>query len=151
MHHQSGNTLLWPFLVYGIAVVALVSGMLFLSYFLGERHEEPATNEVYEGGVIADGTARLLFPIHFYIIALFFVIFDVQAVFIIAWSVCVKTLGWPGYIAICTFTGISACLLLYEWTIGALEFGPDSKKILAAYREKIKSTINYDVVDKQSK
>ena len=151
MEHHAGTALLWPFLVYGIAVMLLVSGMLFISYFLGERHKEPATNDVYEGGVIADGTARILFPVHFFIIALFFVIFDVQAVFIIAWAISVKTLGWQGYLAICIFIGISFCVLVYEWSIGALEFGPDSKKILAAYREKIKSTTKYDVVDKQSK
>jgi NADH-quinone oxidoreductase subunit A len=140
--------LLWPFLVYAGAVVLLVSAMLFISYFLGERHNEPATDDVYEGGVIADGTARMLFPVHFYIIALFFVIFDVQAVFVFAWAVSVKTLGWPGYIAICTFTGISGCALLYAWSIGALEFGPNSKKILAAYHQKIKRKKNYEVVDK---
>jgi NADH-quinone oxidoreductase subunit A len=142
MKYNNGSTLLWPFIVYGIAVVLLVSGMLFISYFLGERHKEPATNDVYEGGVIDDGTARMFFPIHFYIIALFFVIFDVQAAFIIAWAISVKTLGWQGYLAICIFIGISACVLTYEWSIGALEFGPDSKKILAAYHTKIKNTAN---------
>jgi len=151
MENHAATPLLWPFLVYATAVVLLVSGMLFISYFLGERHKEPATNDVYEGGVIADGTARMLFPVHFYIIALFFVIFDVQAAFIIAWAISVKTLGWAGYLAICIFIGISACVLIYEWSIGALDFGPDSKKILAAYRDKIKSTIKYDVVDEQSK
>jgi NADH-quinone oxidoreductase subunit A len=148
MKNHADNVLLWPFLVYAAAVVLLVSGMLFISYFLGERHKEPATGDVYEGGVIADGTARMLFPVHFYIIALFFVIFDIQAVFVFAWAVSVKTLGWPGYIAIVTFSGILGCVLLYEWSIGALDFGPDSKKILAAYRDKIKRTKNYDVVDK---
>jgi len=148
MENQEAPVLLWPFLVYSGAVVLLVSVMLFISYFLGERHKYPETNDVYEGGVIADGTARMLFPVHFYIIALFFVIFDVQAVFVFAWAISVKTLGWPGYFAICIFTGISGCVLLYAWSIGALDFGPESKKILAAYREKIKSRIEYDVVDK---
>jgi len=148
MARPDSTTLLWPLLVYGTAVVLLVSGMLLLSYFLGEKHKEPATGDVYEGGVIADGTARMLFPVHFYIIALFFVIFDVQAVFIFAWAVSVKTLGWAGYISICAFIGISACVMIYEWSIGALEFGPDTKKILAAYHQKIKRKKNYDVVDK---
>ena len=151
MENHAAPVLLWPLLVYAAAVVLLVSGMLFISYFLGERHKERATNDVYEGGVIADGSARMLFPVHFYIIALFFVIFDVQAVFVFAWAVAVKTLGWPGYLSICTFTGITGCALVYAWSIGALDFGTDSKKILAAYREKIKNTIKYDVVDKQGK
>jgi len=121
MEHNT-TQLLWPFLVYGIAVLLLVSGILFISYFLGERHEEPATNDVYEGGVIATGTARLLFPIHFYIIALFFVIFDMQGVFIIAWAISVKAVGWAGYIAISIFIGIFIVVVVYEWSIGAFEF-----------------------------
>jgi len=133
--------LLWPFLVYGIAVVLLVSGILFISYFLGERHKEPATNDVYEGGIIPTGTARLLFPIHFYIIALFFVIFDMQAVFIIAWAISVKQVGWAGYIAILIFVSIFLSVVIYEWSIGAFDFGPDSKKILKAYHKKIKNSI----------
>jgi NADH-quinone oxidoreductase subunit A len=150
MVQSTSTTLLWPFVVYGIAVVLLVGGMLLLSYFIGEYHKEPATDDVYEGGVIADGTARMLFPVHFYIIAIFFVIFDIEAVFVISWAVSIKTLGWPGYIAICTFIGIFVCVFIYEWSIGALNFGPDTKRILAAYHKKIK-TENYDLVDKQRK
>jgi NADH-quinone oxidoreductase subunit A len=150
MESATGNTLLWPFVVYGIAVISLVSVMLLLSYVLGERHREPATNDVYEGGVIADGTARVLFPVHFYIIALFFVIFDIQGVFIIAWAISIKSLGWSGYITICTFIGIFLCVFIYEWSVGAMNFGPDAKKILAAYRKKIKNN-SYELVDKQSK
>jgi NADH-quinone oxidoreductase subunit A len=150
MESATGNTLLWPFVVYGIAVISLVSVMLLLSYVLGERHREPATNDVYEGGVISDGTARVLFPVHFYIIALFFVIFDIQGVFIIAWAISIKSLGWSGYITICTFIGIFLCVFIYEWSVGAMNFGPDAKKILAAYRKKIKNN-SYELVDKQSK
>ena len=138
MANPGTETLLWPFLVYGIIVVVLVAGILFISYFLGERHEEHATDEVYEGGVEATGTARQRFPIHFYVIALFFVIFDVQAVFVMAWAISVKAVGWSGYIAISVFIGIFAAVLLYEWSIGALDFGPNAKKILKAYRKKIK-------------
>jgi NADH-quinone oxidoreductase subunit A len=133
MESATGNTLLWPFVVYGIAVISLVSVMLLLSYVLGERHREPATNDVYEGGVIADGTARVLFPVHF-----------------IAWAISIKSLGWSGYITICTFIGIFLCVFIYEWSVGAMNFGPDAKKILAAYRKKIKNN-SYELVDKQSK
>jgi len=150
MEHNA-TQLLWPFLIYGIAVISLVSGILFISYFLGERHEEPATNDVYEGGVIATGTARLLFPIHFYIIALFFVIFDMQGVFIIAWAISVKAAGWAGYIAISIFIGIFIVVVIYEWSIGAFNFGPNSKKILKAYHKKIENTTQYEMVDKQGK
>ena len=142
--------LLWPFLVYGMAVVSLVSGILFISYFIGERHKEPATNEAYEGGIIATDTARLRLPVHFYIVAMFFVIFDIAAVFIMLWAISIRETGWPGYIAVLLFTGILSAVLLYIWRIGALDFGPNGKKILNAYHKNIKTNL-YDLVDKQSK
>lgn len=139
---SSSYDTLWPFLVYGIAVVLLVTGMLVVSYLLGERHRENATDEVYEAGIEATGTARLLFPIHFYLVAMFFVIFDLEVVFVVAWAISVKAIGWAGYIAISTFIGILIAVLVYEWRIGALDFGPSGKKILKAYHKKIKEANN---------
>ncbi len=130
-------TLFWPFLVYSIAVVLLVSGMLFLSHLLGEHHSEHATDEPYESGILETGSARVRLPINFYIVALLFVIFDIEAIFVIAWAISVKALGWGGYIAILIFIAVLISLLIYEWKIGALDFGPDSKKILKAYRKQI--------------
>lgn len=145
------NPLLWPFLVYGIAVVCLVSGMLTLSYFLGERHIEHATGETYEGGILATGTARLRFPIHFYIIALFFVIFDVEAAFIFSWAIAIRAVGWAGYWIILFFMGVSGVVLVYLWRIGALNFGPDGQILLKAYHKFIKKPIAHEMVDKQGK
>ncbi|MEO6902760.1 MAG: NADH-quinone oxidoreductase subunit A [Bacteroidia bacterium] len=141
------TTLLWPFLLYGATVVILVSGIVLISYFLGERHKESATNNVYEGGIIATGTARLKFPVDFYVVALFFVIFDMAAVFIIAWAITVKSVGWAGYTAILLFIAALASILIYIRSVGAFDFGPNSKRILKAYRTKIKNT-SYEMVDK---
>ncbi len=151
MAHSNSIHLLWPFLVYGIAVVSLVGGILFISYFLGERHEEHATDETYEGGVLATGTAKLRFSVDFYILAIFFVIFDVEATFILSWAVSIRAAGWTGYAAIGTFIAVQLILLFYLWKTGALDFGPDGKAILKAFHKKIKKPIPYAVVDKQSK
>ncbi|MEO6188391.1 MAG: NADH-quinone oxidoreductase subunit A [Ginsengibacter sp.] len=109
--------------------------MLILSHFLGERHSELATDDPYESGILETGSARVRLPINFYIVALLFVIFDIEAIFVIAWAISVKALGWAGYIAILIFIGVLISLLIYEWRIGALDFGPNSKKILRAYRK----------------
>lgn len=151
MPHNNSIHLLWPFLVYGIAVVSLVGGILFISWFLGERHEEHATDEAYEGGVLATGTAKLRFSVDFYILAIFFVIFDVEAAFILSWAVSIRAAGWTGYAAIVTFIGVLLSLLFYLWKTGALDFGPDSKAILKAFHKKIKQPVIYEMVDKQSK
>jgi NADH-quinone oxidoreductase subunit A len=64
-----------------------------------------------------------------------FVIFDVEAVFIVLWALAFKNLGWAGYFGICVFIGLLLVVLIYEWAIGALDFGPNGKKILKAYRK----------------
>lgn len=135
---DSAYTTLWPFLVYGIASVLLVVVMLTASHFLGERHKETATDEVYEAGIEVTGSARLLFPIHFYLVAMFFVIFDLEVVFIVAWAISIKAVGWAGYIAILIFILVLVAVLIYEWRMGALNFGPSGKNILKAYHKKIK-------------
>ena len=145
MNHSS--ILLWPLLVYIIAVVSLVTGILFISYFLGERHEEHATDETYEGGIVATGTARLRFPVHFYAVAMFFVIFDVDSAIIFSWAISIRNTGWTGYITIFIFIATLAIVSIYIYRIGALNFGPDGKKILKAYRSYIKKLNPYEVVD----
>ncbi len=97
--------------------------MIALSYFLGERHREKQTNEPYESGIVSTGTARVRFDIKFYLIAMFFVIFDLEAVFIFAWAVSLRENGWPGYIEMVIFIGILASALIYLWRLGALEWG----------------------------
>jgi NADH-quinone oxidoreductase subunit A len=120
----------WPFMVYAFLAFALVSVMIGLSYILGEKHKDKLTDEPYESGMPPTGNARLRFSSHFYLIAMFFVIFDLDAAFIMAWAVSFRELGLPGYIGIVIFIGILVAVLIYELSIGALDFGPKGKKIL---------------------
>jgi NADH-quinone oxidoreductase subunit A len=120
----------WPFLIYGVAVLLIVSVMLGLSYILGERHKEKMTDEPFESGIPPTGNARLRFSSHFYLIAIFFVIFDLDAVFILVWAISFRELGIPGYIGILIFIGILIAVLVYEIGIKALDFGPRGKLIL---------------------
>jgi len=114
---------LWPVWVYFAAVLAVVAVMLAGSYFLGERHRQPATGEPYESGIVPVGSARLRFDIKYYLVAMFFVIFDLEAVFVFAWAVAIRELGWAGYVEILVFVGILAAALVYLWRLGALEWG----------------------------
>lgn len=127
----------WPFIVFAFAVISLIGIMIGLSYFLGERHKEKTTDEPYESGIPPTGDARLRFSSGFYIIAMFFVIFDLDAAFIMLWAVSFREMGVVGYIGIIIFIGILMVLLIYELSIGALDFGPDGKKILK-YKNKRK-------------
>jgi NADH-quinone oxidoreductase subunit A len=119
-----------PFLIYAGIVLLLVGIMISLSWILGERHKEKLTDEPYESGIPPTGNARLRFSSHFYLIAIFFVIFDLDAVFILAWAVSFRELGIAGYLGIVAFIGILIAVLIYEIGIGSLDFGPQGKKIL---------------------
>jgi NADH-quinone oxidoreductase subunit A len=126
---------LWPLLVYFIAVVALVGVMLGLSYVLGERHAERATGEPYESGILTTGSARVRFDAKFYLIAMFFVIFDLEAVFILAWAIAFRDLGWAGYVEVIIFIGVLISALVYLWRLGALDWGTSRRKSMQTDKE----------------
>jgi len=128
----------WPFLIYAFLVVLVVGIMLGLSYILGERHTEKHTNEPFESGIPPTGNARLRFSSHFYLIAIFFVIFDLDAVFIMVWAISFRELGIAGYIGISVFIGILIVVLIYEIGIKALDFGPKGKLILKNKNKQLK-------------
>ncbi len=128
MEAQSPQTItLWPLAVYFAVSVALVAVMITLSYVLGQRHMERATGEPYESGIVSTGTAQVRFDVKYYLIAMFFVIFDLEAIFIFAWAVALRETGWAGYIEIVVFIGILVAVLVYLWRTGALEWGTPRK------------------------
>lgn len=126
---------LWPLFLYGLIVLSLVGIMIGLSYFLGQRHKERATDDPYEGGILSHGSARIRFSSQFYLIAMLFVIFDVETIFIFSWAIAFRELGWYGYAGVMVFIILLVVVLIYEWRVGALDFGPDGKKILRAYKK----------------
>jgi NADH-quinone oxidoreductase subunit A len=123
-------SLLWPLLVYFGLILVVATGMLVLSYLLGERHRERATGEPYESGMPPTGSARLRVSAKFYLVAMFFVIFDLEAVFLFAWAVTFRELGWAGYIVMVTFVGILLVALIYLWRMGALDWGTERRQAL---------------------
>ncbi len=118
----------WPLLVYIAAVILMVGGMIVLSYVLGQRHRERATDVPYESGMEPSGSARLKFGAEFYLIAMFFVIFDLESIFIFAWAIAVRELGWAGYAEVAVFVGMLVAALVYLWRVGALEWGSSLRK-----------------------
>jgi NADH-quinone oxidoreductase subunit A len=126
---------LWPLGVYSLAVLLLVIVMLVLSHFLGQRHRERSTDEPYESGILATGQARLRLDVKFYLIAMLFVIFDLEAVFIFAWSVSLRELGWSGYIEMLIFIAVLLAALFYLWRLRALDWGPSNPGKKRIYRK----------------
>jgi NADH-quinone oxidoreductase subunit A len=120
---------LWPLAVYAAAVLLLVSGMIGLSYLLGERHREPATGDPYESGILSTGSAEVRLSVSFYLVAMFFVIFDVEAVYLFAWAVAARELGWSGYAEVLVFTALLVAALAYLWRLGALDWASGAARV----------------------
>jgi len=93
-----------------------------MSWVLGPRHHEPATGSPYEGGILSEGSAHVRLSARFYLVAMFFVVFDLEAAFIYSWAVAANELGWPGYWEIVIFIGVLVVALAYLWKLGALDW-----------------------------
>ncbi|MEO9190070.1 MAG: NADH-quinone oxidoreductase subunit A [Acetobacteraceae bacterium] len=124
----------WPLIVYGAAVVVLVAAMTGMSYVLGQRHTGKATVQPFESGIVTVGYARFRFPVKFYLVAMFFVIFDLETVFILAWAIAFRDVGWGGYIEMLAFVGVLLAALIYLWRLGALDWGPRKGSVRSLHR-----------------
>jgi len=121
------SLVLYIALVIGLCVV-----MLGLSWVLGERTKyTKATLDPYESGILHVGFARYRFSAKFYLMAMFFVIFDLEAVFVYAWAVSAREAGWAGYIEMLIFLAILLAALVYLWRLGALDWAPKPRKLPA--------------------
>jgi NADH-quinone oxidoreductase subunit A len=118
---------LWPLAIYFAAVLAIVMGMIGLSHILGQRHEERATGQPYESGVVPTGSAQARLSVQFYLVAVLFVIFDLEVVFIFAWAIAGRELGWTGFIVVLIFVVLLVDALAYIWRQGALDWGVSAR------------------------
>jgi NADH-quinone oxidoreductase subunit A len=119
----------WPLAVYIVLVGILVMAMLSVSFVLGQRHHDRATGSPYESGILSEGSARVRFSAKFYLIAMFFVIFDLESVFLFAWAVAVRETGWAGYAEALLFIMVLLATLAYLWRVGALDWRQGSRRI----------------------
>ena len=108
--------------LFGLMVGALVLLLLFLASWLGEKKETPEKKRAYECGIIPSGEARLSYPVPFYLVAVFFLIFDVETAFLFAWAVAFRDLGWTGWFQICFFILLLLIGLWYLWKQQGLEW-----------------------------
>jgi NADH-quinone oxidoreductase subunit A len=113
---------LWGLGVYTALVLGLVTVMIGLSFVLGQRHHDRSTDSPYESGILSEGSARVRLSAKFYLVAMFFVIFDLEAIFMFAWAVAVRETGWSGYVEIFIFITVLLVALAYLWRVGALEW-----------------------------
>lgn len=119
----------WAFAVYVIGAICICLTMIGVAALLGGRAYGRAKNRPFESGIESVGDARLRFSAKFYLVAMFFVIFDVEALYLFAWSVSVRESGWVGFIEATIFITLLLVGLIYLWRIGALDWAP-KKRVL---------------------
>lgn len=110
--------------VYTLMVLVILGVLMFLATWLGQKRPDTEKDRPYESGVIPTGIARLRLPVQFYLVAIFFIIFDLEAVFVYAWAVAFDLLGWPGYAYMAFFIAALFAGLVYIWKKRGLEWGP---------------------------
>lgn len=108
-------------MLFGLGII-MSSVVVGLSVFFGPRNPSRWKQTAYESGSEPLTDARLRFDIKFYMVAISFIMFDVEAVFLIPWAVSAETTGMHGFIAAMLFVGILVAGLVYEWQKGGLEW-----------------------------
>jgi NADH-quinone oxidoreductase subunit A len=106
----------------GIIALVFACGSLTVSYFLGHKKSNPDKLIPYECGTVPVGDARQRYPVRYYIVAMLFIVFDIEAAFMYPWAVLFKDLGWFGFIEMAVFMAILLIGLIYVWQKGALEW-----------------------------
>ncbi len=114
--------------VFGLMIIAVIALLLFIASWLGEKTSNSEKFRPYESGVIPTGSARLRYPVPFYLVAIFFLLFDVEGAYIFSWAIAWETLGWAGWLQISFFIVVLILGLVYIWQKGGLEWGPTGKK-----------------------
>lgn len=118
-------TPLTPYLPLAV-VLLLAGGMAMLipqiTTRLGPKRPSAIKSTTFEAGSESSGTARQRFAVKFYVVALLFIVFDVEAVFLYPWAVNFQALGWFGYVEMLIFAATLVVGLIYIWKKGALDW-----------------------------
>ncbi|MEK6709004.1 MAG: NADH-quinone oxidoreductase subunit A [Nitrospinota bacterium] len=95
---------------------------LAVSFLLGRRRPTAEKSAAYECGIVPQTDARGRFSVKFFLVAILFIVFDVETIFLYPWAVAFKDLGFYGFAVVLPFLGLLAASLVYEWKRGALEW-----------------------------
>src|SRR3954466_13847053 len=104
----------------GFALISVV-----VSSVLGPRHPTPEKSAAYECGMPPVGDARERQSVKFYLIAMIFLLFDIEVAFLYPWALAMRQLSWPGLIQITVFFLILVVGYIYIWRKGVLDWGPE--------------------------
>lgn len=109
--------LLFMAIAFGVAIIAVG-----LSFLFAKHRPDIHKNEPYECGFPPFGDARAKFDIRFYLVAILFIIFDLEIALLFPWAIALTDIGWPGFASMMVFLGVLTVGFIYEWKKGALEW-----------------------------
>ncbi len=119
-----------PILIHVLFVSAIAGGMVVLSALIGRHRPSPAKLQAYECGITPTGDARERFSVKFYLVAMLFILFDVEAVFLYPWAVIFRELKMFGFWEMLVYIGIVLAGFFYIWKKGALDWSkPEAREI----------------------
>ena len=111
-----------PLLVMAVLAGGIAGSFVFLSTILGPKRKTPLKDAPFESGMPSDGMAHTPVPVKFYLVALLFILFDVELAFLFPWAVVFRELGWSGFVEMLVFFVVVGVGFVYAWKIGALEW-----------------------------
>lgn len=120
----------WAFAVFIIVAICLCCAMLAGAWFLGGKARARHKNTPFESGAASVGDTRLRMSAKFYLVAMFFVIFDVEALYLFAWSTAIRESGWVGFIEATIFILVLLAGLIYLVRIRALDWAPAPRRVV---------------------
>jgi NADH-quinone oxidoreductase subunit A len=111
-----------PILIFIVIGFIIGSVMMGMGFMLGSRKPDSEKDSPYECGFEAFEDARMKFDVRYYLVAILFIIFDLEIAFLFPWAVVLDEIGMVGYVAMAVFLGILVVGFIYEWKKGALEW-----------------------------
>ena len=114
----------FPILVQIVIACAVAGGMLAGSFFLGKKVRNTVKSQPYECGIVPTGTARERFSVKFYLVAMVFILFDIEAIFLYPWAVVYRELRLFAFFEMAVFIALVLCGFFYVWKKGALDWSP---------------------------
>ena len=111
-----------PVLLVILVAIALAIAPQVLGYILGPNRPDAAKNSPYECGFEAFENARMQFDVRYYLVAILFILFDLEIAFLFPWAVALKDVGATGFWAVVIFLAILVVGFAYEWKKGALDW-----------------------------
>src|SRR5215471_8299079 len=112
----------FPVLVQAIVAMALAAGLLSVSFILGKRVRNRVKDMPYESGIVPTGDARQRFSVKFYLVAMLFILFDIEAIFLYPWVVVYRELKMVAFVEMLIFVILILSGFFYIWRKGALDW-----------------------------